>query len=203
MLLFPAAIETLMHELSRLPGVGRRAAERIVVHLMDSPPERARGLADAIANLRSNVRACARCGAWAEREFCSICADPRRDASRVLVVERPSDIQSFEQSGAWAGLYHVLGGSLSPMRGVMPEDLSVEPLKRRIAEEGVREVVVATSPTVEGDATAHYLAQELDSLGAEVARIGMGLPLGANLGYADPGTLKLALEGRRRWSGGE
>lgn len=195
----PSAIERLIHELTRLPGVGRRAAERIVTSLLEAPPDRAESLRDALGRLRVEVAFCSRCGAWAEGALCGVCSDPNRDAGTLLVVERPADLYSFEGSGAFRGRYHVLGGTLSPMRGVAASDLSVDRLLERVQEERVTEVILATSPTVEGDATAHYLAQALAPSGARVARIGMGLPLGASLGYADPGTLKLAIEGRRNF----
>lgn len=194
---YPEGIERLLHEFQRLPGVGRRAAERIVTHLMDAPEGRARALAEAVGGLRASVVPCPRCGMWSDGGECGICRDARRDSTRICVVERPADVHAFEQSGAWSGLYHVLGGVLSPLRGVGPDELSLDALERRVREETPREIIVATSPTVEGDATAHYVARILESLGVTVARIGLGIPLGAGIGYADAGTLRLALEGRR------
>jgi len=196
----PATIESLIHELTRLPGIGRRGAERIVTFLLDHPPEQAGALAKALEQLQS-IHPCENCGNWAESARCSICEDPRRDAHQVCVVERPPDILAFEQSAAFRGRYHVLGGTLSPLHGVTPEELNIDKLERRVRDEEIKEVIVATSPTVEGDATALYLARRLAPLGVEVARIGVGVPLGASLGYADAGTLKLALEGRRRLEG--
>ena len=197
----PGPIEKLMERLVRLPGIGRRGAERVVAHLLDAPPGEAKALGEALIDFRAKVRTCERCGSWCEDKLCAICSDPRREEGRLCVVERPADLKAFEQSGAFHGRYHVLGGTLSPLHGVTPDHLNIDPLLRRIREEEIKEVIVATSPTVEGDATAHYLAQQLAPLGVEVTRIGIGVPLGANLSYADAGTLKLALEGRRKLEG--
>lgn len=195
---YPAPIEQLIDHLVRLPGIGRRGAERLVTHLLASPTEQVAQLGAAIGELRGLVRSCSRCGAWSEGEFCEICEDPARDGERVCVVERPADVYAFEESGAFNGRYHVLGGTLSPLHGVGPDDLNIERFVRRVGEEGLREAILALSPTVEGDATALYLARRIESADLEVTRIGLGLPLGASLGYADPGTLRLALEGRRK-----
>lgn len=197
----PGPIEDVIEQLIRLPGIGRRGAERIVTHLLSAPTEQAETLGRFLLALGASVRPCERCGHWAEAELCVICADPGREAEQLCVVESSTDLFAFEQSGAFGGRYHVLGGRLSPLGGVGPEDLNMESLERRISAEGVREVILATSSTVEGDATALYLVHRLRPLGVEVARIGLGLPLGASLGYADPGTLKLALEGRRPMEG--
>lgn len=193
----PAAVESLIHELTRLPGIGRRGAERIVTHLLESRNEQAEALCAALTRLGLEVRSCSRCGNWADAEECAICTDPRRADGTLCVVERPPDLLAFEQTGVFSGKFHVLGGTLSPLRGISPDELSIDKLESRVVDEGIREVVVATSPTVEGDATALYIAGRLKSHGVSVARIGVGLPLGASLGYADPGTLRLALEGRR------
>jgi recombination protein RecR len=198
---YPAAVETLIEQLRRLPGIGRRGAERIVTHLLEAAPEQTRELTAALTALRDHVRNCTRCGSWCEGDLCRICDNPHRANGRLCVVERPPDLYAFEESGAFDGRYHVLGGTISPLGGVMPDDLNIESLLRRVRDENVQEVIVALSPTVEGDATALYLAQRLAPLGVSVMRIGLGLPLGASLGYADPGTLKLALEGRRRMDG--
>lgn len=195
----PLPIERLIEQLTRLPGIGRRGAERLVTHLLSGAPEQAAELARALENIRREIQSCGNCGNWSEGAHCSICDDSRRESGRLCVVERPADLLAFEQSGAFRGRYHILGGTLSPLRGIAPDDLSIEPLVRRIEREEIKEVILATSPTVEGDATAHYVAQRLAPLGIEIARIGLGLPLGASLGYADAGTLKLALEGRRKF----
>lgn len=193
----PAALENLLHELTRLPGIGRRGAERLAVHLLEAPAEQVHALAQALERLRREVRPCAVCGNWAEGETCSICADQRRVNGQICVVEHPPDLWAFEQSEAFGGRYHVLGGTLSPLSGVTAEDLSIQGLERRIKDEGVTEVIIATNPSVEGDSTAHYLARRLAPLGLSVTRIAQGVPLGGRLGYADAGTLRLALEGRR------
>ncbi len=195
---FPEPIENLLEQFIRLPGIGRRGAERLVTHLLNTDADQADRLAGALARLKTDIRPCTRCGNWAESELCRICDDPRRDAARICVVENPVDLYAFESSGAFDGVYHVLGGTLSPLRGITPDELNIDGLERRARTGDVTEVIIATSPTVEGDATAHYLAQILAQAGVEVARIGMGLPLGSSLGYADAGTLKLALEGRRK-----
>jgi recombination protein RecR len=197
----PGPIADLIEKLIRLPGIGRRGAERLVTHLLTAPEEQVESLADSLVKLRTQVNACQLCGHWCEGDLCTICADPARREARLCVVESSSDLFAFEQSGAFAGRYHVLGGRLSPLNGVTPEELNIERLMRRIRDEAIVEVIVATSPTVEGDATATYLARRIAPLGVEVARIGLGLPLGASLGYADAGTLRLALEGRRRLDG--
>jgi recombination protein RecR len=197
MALLPPALENLLRELRRLPGIGRRGAERVAIALLDAPATQAAALAEALARLRERTRPCSRCGNWAEAELCPICADPRRDARLVCVVERPSDLWAFEQSEAFDGLYHVLGGTLSPMDGVTAEDLRIDALEARMRRDGVAEVILATNPSVDGDATALYLARRLGALGARVSRIAQGIPLGGHLDYADAGTLRLALQGRR------
>lgn len=197
----PGPIAELIEKLIRLPGIGRRGAERLVTHLLAAPEEQVGALAEALAELRGRVKACSVCGHWSEGDLCAICGDPSRREPSLCVVESSTDLYAFEQSGAFSGRYHVLGGRLSPLGGVTPEDLNIERLLVRVRDESITEVIVATSPTVEGDATAMYLARRLGPLGVEVARIGLGVPLGASLGYADAGTLKLAFEGRRRLEG--
>jgi recombination protein RecR len=197
----PDALEALLHELTRLPGIGRRGAERLAVHLLEADAEQPLALARAIERLRAEVRPCALCGNWAEGERCPICADPHRANGQLCVVERPADLWAFEAAGAFEGRYHVLGGTLSPLGGVTAEDLRIDALERRIGEESIREVILATNASVEGDATAHYLARRLAATGMQVTRIAQGVPLGGHLGYADAGTLRLALEGRRPLTG--
>jgi len=198
---YPAAVESLIEQLRRLPGIGRRGAERLVTHLLEAPPAQTQELIAALGTLGERVRNCERCGSWCESQNCRLCDNEHRANGRLCVVERPTDLYAFEESGAFDGRYHVLGGTISPLGGVMPDDLNIESLLKRIGEESIQEVILALSPTVEGDATAHYIAQLLVPMGVSVMRIGLGLPLGASLGYADPGTLKLALEGRRRMQG--
>lgn len=194
----PDALENLLHELGRLPGIGRRAAERLAIHLLETPADRARSLAEAIACLRREVHPCPICGNWAVADQpCSVCADPRRQNGQICVIEKPSDLWAFEQSEAFAGRYHVLGGALSPLGGVTADDLTIDALERRVQAESVRELIIATNPSVDGDATAHYLARRFAPLGLTLTRIAQGVPLGGHLDYADAGTLRLALEGRR------
>ena len=195
----PAALDNLLHELARLPGIGRRAAERLAIHLLEAPEDRARTLAEALARLHREVHPCPVCGNWAVAGgACPICEDPRRRNGQLCVIEKPSDLWAFEQSEAFSGRYHVLGGTLSPMAGVTADDLSIAALERRIGEESISELIIATNPSVDGDATAHYLARRLAPLGVAITRIAQGVPLGGHLDYADAGTLRLALEGRRR-----
>jgi recombination protein RecR len=198
----PPALENLLHELTRLPGVGRRGAERLAVHLLEADPEQPAALARALERLRREVHPCVQCGNWAEGERCPICADSQRRGDQLCVVESPSDLWAFEETGAFEGLYHVLGGALSPLGGVTADDLRIDALDRRIAQGAVREVILATNASVEGDATAHYLARRLAPSGVRVTRIAQGVPLGGHLGYADAGTLRLALEGRHPLPGG-
>ena len=193
----PSALEVLLHELRRLPGVGRRAAERLALHLLEAEPEQVQALARAIEQLTREISPCRVCGNWTDEQPCSICADPRRVAGQLCVVERPADLWAFEQAEAYRGRYHVLGGALSPLTGVTAEDLGIDRLERRIRDEKIDEIILATNASVEGDATAIYLARRLAPLGVAITRIAQGVPLGGHLGYADAGTLRLALEGRR------
>ena len=191
-------IDRLADELSRLPGIGRKTALRLTYHLLKVPPEDAGRLADAIVAVSERVRACARCGNYTEKSPCSICENPRRDPSIVCVVEEASDIGAIERSGEYRGLYHVLGGRLSPLDGIGPGELNIAGLLERLKENGaVGEVVLATNPSVEGEATALYLHKLLAPLGVRVTRIARGLPIGGDLEYADGVTIAEALHARR------
>jgi recombination protein RecR len=190
------SIERLVAELARLPGIGPRSAQRLAFHMMKAPPERARGLAEAIADMTERLRPCAVCFSFAEAELCPICADPRRDASLLCAVEEPSAIRPSERTNEYRGRYHVLGGALSPIDGVDPEDLTVRELVARIDADGVTELVIATNPTMSGEATALYLA-DLVRGRVRVTRLASGLPVGADLEHADELTLGRALLGRR------
>jgi recombination protein RecR len=191
-------IDHLADELSRLPGIGRKTALRLTYHLLKAPSEEVSRLADAIVSVSQRVRSCATCGNYTERESCAICVNPRRDGSMVCVVEEASDIGAIERTGEYRGLYHVLGGRLSPLDGVGPEELNVAGLLGRLREPGeVREVVLATNPSVEGEATALYLHKLIAPLGVRVTRIARGLPVGGDLEYADGVTIAEALHGRR------
>jgi recombination protein RecR len=193
----PEHISNLIGALSKLPGIGPRSAERIALHLVQTDPGAVRLLANAILEARERVRFCEVCGALTEASPCGICSDPRRDAGLICVVERPVDILSVEKSGTFRGKYHVLGGKISPLNGVEPEDLRIADLERRITQENIKEIVIALSTDVEGDATGFYLAKRLGREGLRVTRIAHGLPAGTGLEFADEITLSRALEGRR------
>ena len=190
------SIERLVAELARLPGIGPRSAQRLAFHMMKAPPERARGLAEAIVDMSERLRPCSVCFSFAEAELCPICADPRRDASLLCVVEEPSAILPIERTNEYRGRYHVLGGALSPIDGVDPEDLRIDELVARIGEDEVEELVIATNPTMSGEATALYLADLMRGR-VRVTRLASGLPVGADLEHADELTLGRALLGRR------
>ena len=193
-----SVIDDLAGELARLPGIGRKTALRLTFHLLKSPPEDAQRLARAIVAVRERVRACSRCGNLSERETCAICDNPRRDPTTLCVVEEASDISAIERTGEYRGVYHVLGGHLSPLDGVGPAELSITPLLARLGGgEPVREVVLATNPSVEGEATALYLHKLIAPLGVRVTRIARGLPIGGDLEYADGVTIAEALNARR------
>jgi len=190
------SIERLVAELARLPGIGPRSAQRLAFHLMKAPAERSRALAEAIADMSERLRPCSVCFSFAEAELCPICADPRRDPTLLCAVEEPSAILPIERTHEYRGRYHVLGGALSPIDGVDPEDLRIGELVARIEEEGVTELVIATNPTMSGEATALYLA-DLVRGRVRVTRLASGLPVGADLEHADELTLGRALLGRR------
>lgn len=192
-----AAIDELVGELARLPGIGRKTALRLAFHLLKQPEDDARRLARSIVDVREKVRPCGRCGNLSEQDPCAICNSARRDVSLVCVVEEASDIMAIERTGEYRGLYHVLGGRLSPLDGIGPSELNVKPLLERIGQGDVREVVLATNPSVEGEATALYVGRILTPLGVRVTRIARGLPVGGDLEYADGVTIAEALNGRR------
>lgn len=195
----PLPVQALVLALKSLPGIGPRSAERMALHVLQMEPDRVRILADALVSAREKVVACERCGGLTEVQPCRLCGDGRRDGAILCVVERATDILSFEKSGAFRGGYHVLGGKLSPLEGVGPEDLRIGELESRLSDGSVREVVLALSGDVEGEATAHYLRQRLASVAVRVTRLAQGLPAGAGLEYADELTLSRALEGRREF----
>jgi len=192
----PPSAEALVRELTRLPGVGRRSAQRLAVHLLRVPETDALGLAEAIRSARERIRPCPECFGFAEDGLCPICADTRRDEALLCVVEAPQDVDPIERSGAFRGRYHVLGGALSPLDGVDPEDLTIDRLVERVRAGGVREVIIATNPTMTGEATAAYIAG-LIGADTRVTRLASGLPVGGDLEFADEVTLGRALEGRR------
>ena len=192
-----SAIEDLATELSKLPSIGRKTALRLTYHLLKQPPEQARRLATTLAALVERVRRCSLCANLTEEDPCSICRDPRRDRGLICVVEEASDIAAIERTGEFRGLYHVLGGRLSPLDGVGPEDLSIAQLAERVTSGAVREVIVATNPSLEGEATALYVQRQLAAQPVTVSRIARGLPVGGDLEYADGVTIAQALSARR------
>lgn len=194
--MFEGPVQRLIDELGRLPGIGTKTAQRLAFHLLSVEEADARRLAVAISDMRDQVSLCERCFNVAAGELCAICRDARRDDHLVCVVERPQDIVVVERTQEYRGRYHVLGGSLSPINGIGPGQLRLEELKGRLEPEGIQELIIATNPTVEGDATAMYIARELKPLGVRVTRLASGLPVGGDLDYADELTLGRALAGR-------
>lgn len=192
-----SAIDDLAAELAKLPGIGRKTALRLTYHLLRQPAEQNRRLAQALATISERIRPCARCFNLTENEICSICADPRRDQGVICVVEQASDIGAIERAGEFRGVYHVLGGRLSPLDGVGPEDLTMAQLVERATTGDVREVIVATNPSLEGEATALYVQRQLSAPALSVSRIARGLPVGGDLEYADGVTIAQALLARR------
>lgn len=194
--MLPPSAEALVRELTRLPGVGRRSAQRLAVHLLRVPEGDALQLATAIEEARARIQPCPECYGFAEDGLCPICRDARRDDAMICVVEAPQDIDPIERSGAFRGRYHVLGGALSPLDGVDPEDLTIAQLVARVDRGGITEVIVATNPTMTGEATAAYIAGLLRDR-TRITRLASGLPVGGDLEFADEVTLGRALEGRR------
>ena len=190
-------IPRLLEELTRLPGIGPKSAERIAHFLLGGDRRHARDLADALLGVADKVRPCRECFNLTDREFCPVCSDPRRDAGVVCVVETPRDVTSFERAGTFKGLYHVLGGRLAPLDGMGPDRLTLTPLVERVRRGGVREVILATSPTLEGDGTSLFAANLLAGTGVTVTRLARGLPSGSSLELANAQMLADALEGRR------
>ena len=195
--MFEPPVQRLIDELARLPGIGQKSAQRLAFHLLNVEEVDATRLADAIVEMRRDVRLCSRCFNVTADEECSICRDLRRDPAMICVVERAQDIPVLESTREFSGRYHVLGGAISPIAGVGPEQLRVAELVNRVEAESVKEVIVATNPTVEGDTTALYLARLLKPLGVIVTRLASGLPVGGDLDYADEITLGRALVGRQ------
>jgi recombination protein RecR len=191
------AVQDLIDQLGRLPGVGPKSAQRIAYHLLKVPKDDALALANAVATAKERVRFCEVCHNLSEAPRCVICADTRRDATLVCVVEEPRDIVAVEKTGGFRGRYHVLGGAINPMEGIGPDQLKVRELLSRLESDDVAEVILCTNPNLEGDTTAMYLARLLKPLGVRVTRIASGLPVGGDLEYADELTLGRALEGRR------
>ena len=198
--ILPEPVTLLIGALSKLPGIGPRSAERIALFLVQAERGNVKDLAEGILHARERVRFCETCGALTEHSPCDICTDPRRDASIACVVEKPIDLLSIEKSGTFRGRYHVLGGKISPLNGVEPEDLRIAALETRLSQEPLSEIIIALGTDVEGDATSFYLAKRLARDGLRVTRIAHGLPAGTGLEFADEITLSRALEGRREFS---
>ena len=199
--MFDGAIADLVSELGRLPGVGPKSAQRIAFHILQAEPDDVRRLAEAMITVKEKVRFCIECGNVSEEERCRVCTDDRRDRSMICVVEEPKDVVAVEKTREYRGLYHVLGGAISPIDGVGPDDLRIRELMTRLADGRVAEVVIATDPNLEGEATATYLARFLSPLGITVSRLASGLPVGGDLEYADEVTLGRAFAGRRNVEG--
>ncbi len=198
--MYDGAVQDLIDELGRLPGVGPKSAQRIAFHLLGTDPADVQRLADVITTVKEKVRFCDTCGNVAESEQCRICADPRRDQTLLCVVEEPKDVVVIERTREFRGRYHVLGGAIDPMNGVGPDDLRIRQLLTRLGDGSVEEVIIATDPNIEGEATATYLTRMLVPLGVTVSRLASGLPVGGDLEYADEVTLGRAFEGRRKVS---
>ncbi len=192
-------LERIIAELSKLPSIGKKTAQRLTFHLLKAPPEQAAALADAIRQLRERIRFCRDCFNLTEIELCPICTDVRRNRAVLCVVEEPNNLLAIERTGAFRGLYHVLGGALSPLKDVGPERLHINELVERVGREEVREVILATNPDVEGEATAVYLSRLLQPLSVKTTRLAQGLPVGGDLEYTDDLTLRRAIEGRRNY----
>jgi len=193
---YPASIQNLIKNISRLPGIGEKTAERLALHILRGSRQEAEQLAHSILNIKDKVKLCTRCFALSDGDMCGLCSDPARDPSFLCVVEQPADMVAVEKSGAFRGMYHILCGALSPMNGIGPDDIRIRELTTRVAEDQVKEVVLATSTNVEGEATASYLAQILAKYQVKVTRIASGVPMGGDLKYVDQVTLKRALETR-------
>ncbi|MET0153918.1 MAG: recombination mediator RecR [Candidatus Binatia bacterium] len=197
MAVLPAPLKRLVDRLSRLPGIGEKSAMRLAFFLLRADAEYARELAQAIAELKDEIRLCSRCLAFTERDPCALCDDPRRSDEVICVVEDPADVMAIERAGDFSGRYHVLHGTLAPLEGIGPEQLKISELLGRLRDGTAREIILATNPTVEGEATALYLAKLIKPSGVKVTRIAHGLPMGGDVEYADGVTLSRALEGRR------
>ncbi|MFO7171727.1 MAG: recombination mediator RecR [Bacillota bacterium] len=196
-MLYPEPIARLIEELTRLPGVGPKSGQRLAFYLLNAPKEDVDRLLGAIQTARDRIRYCSVCFSLTDTDPCAICANPDRDHGTICVVEEPRDVVAMEKTREYRGVYHVLHGTINPMEGVGPEELRVRELLQRLANPGVREVILCTNPTTEGEATAIYLARVIKPLGIKVTRIARGLPVGGDLEYADEVTLAKALEGRR------
>jgi recombination protein RecR len=199
-MIYPESLQKLIDEFERLPGIGQKTAERLALHINRVPPEQALKLAEAVAEVKKNVRSCSRCNNITEQDPCQICSDQGRDTSKICVVEETKDVVALERTGSFKGVYHVLLGKISPLKGIGPEHIKLDHLLRRIREEDPKEVILATGADIEGEATALYLTKLLKALGVTVSRIAYGLPVGSSLEYANDITIARALEGRKEIS---
>ncbi len=195
--MYEGVVQDLIDELGRLPGVGPKSAQRIAFHLLQADPIDVKRLVSALVEVKDKVRFCTVCGNVAQEEQCRICRDPRRDAALICVVEEPKDVVAVERTREFRGRYHVLGGAISPIEGIGPDDLRIRELLARLASDDITEIIIATDPNLEGEATATYLARLLRPMGLRVTRLASGLPVGGDLEYADEVTLGRAFEGRR------
>jgi|UniRef100_A0A7C3SHR2 recombination protein RecR len=193
---FPEVLRRVIRAISKWPGVGEKSATRMALYLLRAPEGEVLELARAIMELKEQIKLCRRCFAFADQDLCPICADPARNRSQLLVVADPGDLLALEKTGWYSGYYHVLGGLISPLEGIRPEDLRIAELQERIKREGVQEVILALNPTMEGEATTTYLREQLKPLGVKVTRIAYGLPMGGDIKYADSQTLKESLSHR-------
>jgi recombination protein RecR len=196
--MYDGAVQDLIDELGRLPGVGPKSAQRIAFHILSADPADVEALATALRTVKEKVHFCTICGNIAESDTCRVCADPKRDTSIICVVEEPKDVIAIEKTREFRGRYHVLGGSINPIEGVGPDDLRIRELMQRLSDSTITEVILATDPNLEGEATATYLARTIAPLGIAVSRLASGLPVGGDLEYADEVTLGRAFQGRRR-----
>ena len=194
----PSAYDRLIERLSTLPGLGKRSAERIALHLLRQPAEETQALADAVQGFRRELTVCSVCGHVTESDPCPICEDPERERSTVLVVEQPTDVISLEQTGAYRGLYHVLMGRLAPLEAIGPGELNIQPLLARLENGEIREIILGTNPTLEGDGTALYLSELLENRGVTVTRLARGVPAGMSLERLSKAVISDAIQGRRR-----
>ncbi len=197
----PTAVTDLITELKRLPGIGQKTAERLSLYLMRGPREKADKLARAVVNIKDKVILCSNCHGITEVDPCDICSNPKRDHHQICVVEEPYDVYVMENMGDYKGEYHVLMGVISPLDGIGPQDLTIEDLKAKVGNNGIREVILATNPDMEGESTAIYIARMLKAADVKVTRIARGLPVGGDIEYADPVTLKKSMEGRMEIEG--
>jgi recombination protein RecR len=194
---YEGAVQELIDELGRLPGVGPKSAQRLAFHILEADPQDMKRLVDAITTVKERVKFCTVCGNVTEQDLCNICRDPRRDPSVICVVEESKDVLAVERTRSFRGKYHVLGGAINPIAGIGPEQLRIRELLTRLNDGAIQEIIIATDPNLEGEATATYLARMLKSIGITVTRLASGLPVGGDLEYADEVTLGRAFEGRR------